>query len=208
MLMQKPNTRHNRRNHMKPTGRQDLRETDRERRPKTDGGWWDPRGAGAEGDPRPLPTFPHLHPVCSFGVMGLWAGEGRRGFTFPGGRDTAHSPAKGETHTHIHTVLLGHGAHQAIAPGQGCNELLIALSSTVQSSKVSPQLVCFQVPGALAEEVCLCPWDLTNVPPPSPPQAGQDHKGPRSYFTSWLICRSRRWRLSSSCSMGLSSGNS
>lgn len=30
----------------------------------------------------------------------------------------------------------------------------------------------------------------------------------RAYLTSWLIWRSRRWRRSSSCSMGLSSGNS
>lgn len=29
-----------------------------------------------------------------------------------------------------------------------------------------------------------------------------------AYLTSWLICRSRRCRRSSSCSMGLSSGNS
>lgn len=31
---------------------------------------------------------------------------------------------------------------------------------------------------------------------------------PQAYLTSWLIWRSRRWRRSSSCSMGLSSGNS
>ena len=38
--------------------------------------------------------------------------------------------------------------------------------------------------------------------------SGVGDEVPATYFTSWLICRSSRWRLSSNCSMGLSSGNS
>lgn len=64
-----------------------------------------------------------------------------------------------------------------------------------------------------------CPLPTTPQPPPGcapAPGSGLAEPLPRgrlalqlgAHLTSWLICRSRRCLRSSSCSMGLSSGNS